>query len=864
MISNGMMKKLSPLIMQIAFMASAASAVDYAVVLKHPHFIAGSATQPAGTPFAVLVGIISDTSGHNFVGRCRIGNSATLAGDNHFHWQDSTAWQAAARNSWGNDGASYYNTRHVAAGDSGETTKVWFVSKCDTLPGPQYLIARMRRLIDTTATGSNRDSPSRQLTVMNMSTAGGWLKGHVYADAGYAEPLCNFAVLAYRSDSIVGSHFSEPNGVNEGYAEADSGFVKFAVPAGRIDSLKVRTLGDDPVNFHVKSTAPWTALAGDTIDIDILPNVPTIVWTSPANNAANVSRTAPIRIGFNKTVKQSSFAYACSTDAGGWSVSWNARSDTATLTHAPFSYNTRYKFTVTAARDSNDNDLVPGPKPNPFRFTTQPDPASLPLVIVVLDVGQGDATIVKSPAGKLLLFDGGPSNSVGTAIGNFIIDSLQSHHVDYTVASHYHDDHIGGLDMAVSRLGGRDSVLVAGYDRGSTYSSGAFTEYRDTVGAKRQTIALNQVIDLGAGAAAKCVAVNGQTQGDGVTPSDENDYGVALLFSYGGFKMVQAGDLGGYNAGGYKDVESLLAPDIDSVTVLHVNHHGSRYSTNPYWLSVLKPKVSVISVGANGYGHVDPLAMDRLMATSTYVYLTEAGSGDTVDTGRGRIVGGNIWIRVWSDSFTVAGTRYSLPTLAVSLSSFAAMNENGQVVLRWRTESEEGCYQWLIERSDARNGAYRSIGSLPGNGTTSDPHAYAFVDNTLDQAGVYWYRLAEIDLLGAAAYHGPVSIVYNPQGIAAFAAGPAYPNPAAERSSIDYQLPLPGRVELAVYNVLGQRVRTLADGDRPAGAHTVAWDGRDGGGSRVAGGVYLYRLEYRDAAGALGRQAAVRRLVLAR
>jgi hypothetical protein len=49
-------------------------------------------------------------------------------------------------------------------------------------------------------------------------------------------------------------------------------------------------------------------------------------------------------------------------------------------------------------------------------------------------------------------------------------------------------------------------------------------------------------------------------------------------------------------------------------------------------------------------------------------------------------------------------------------------------------------------------------------------------------------------------------------------------------------------VHLTVYNLLGQRVRTLIDGERPAGRYTATWDGRDEGGRYVANGVYFYRL----------------------
>ncbi len=69
-----------------------------------------------------------------------------------------------------------------------------------------------------------------------------------------------------------------------------------------------------------------------------------------------------------------------------------------------------------------------------------------------------------------------------------------------------------------------------------------------------------------------------------------------------------------------------------------------------------------------------------------------------------------------------------------------------------------------------------------------------------------------------------------------------YPNPFNPTTSIAYEVPAPGRVTVAVFDVLGRRVRTLAQGPHEAGSYRVAWDGRDERGAPVASGVYLYRM----------------------
>jgi hypothetical protein len=70
-----------------------------------------------------------------------------------------------------------------------------------------------------------------------------------------------------------------------------------------------------------------------------------------------------------------------------------------------------------------------------------------------------------------------------------------------------------------------------------------------------------------------------------------------------------------------------------------------------------------------------------------------------------------------------------------------------------------------------------------------------------------------------------------------------YPNPFNPETTIEFSLPQTARVILTVYNVLGQQVVILADGEYPAGRHQFRWTGTDQQGQSVASGVYLYRLE---------------------
>ena len=76
-----------------------------------------------------------------------------------------------------------------------------------------------------------------------------------------------------------------------------------------------------------------------------------------------------------------------------------------------------------------------------------------------------------------------------------------------------------------------------------------------------------------------------------------------------------------------------------------------------------------------------------------------------------------------------------------------------------------------------------------------------------------------------------------------FALEQNFPNPFNASTTIAFQLGLPSRVELAVYSISGQRVRTLFSGSLPPWAyHRLQWDGRNERGEPVASGAYLYQL----------------------
>jgi hypothetical protein len=73
-----------------------------------------------------------------------------------------------------------------------------------------------------------------------------------------------------------------------------------------------------------------------------------------------------------------------------------------------------------------------------------------------------------------------------------------------------------------------------------------------------------------------------------------------------------------------------------------------------------------------------------------------------------------------------------------------------------------------------------------------------------------------------------------------------YPNPFNSRTIIRFQLPVKGFCSLNIYNIIGQKVKTLIEEDRSAGYHTIFWDGTNDYNEKISSGIYIYRLEAGD------------------
>ncbi|MBK7255621.1 MAG: T9SS type A sorting domain-containing protein [Ignavibacteria bacterium] len=172
--------------------------------------------------------------------------------------------------------------------------------------------------------------------------------------------------------------------------------------------------------------------------------------------------------------------------------------------------------------------------------------------------------------------------------------------------------------------------------------------------------------------------------------------------------------------------------------------------------------------------------------------------------------------------------------LPVELSSFTSAVSGRDVSLNWSTSSEENNARFEIERSSTEN-IWTKVGSVNGNGTTTNPHSYSFTDRGL-ASGNYSFRLKQIDFNGNFQYYNLSNevVIGTPDN---FSLTQNYPNPFNPSTKISYSIPSEGKVSLSIFDMTGKEVKSLVNSVQTAGYYSVSFDG-----SSLASGVYYYRV----------------------
>jgi len=238
------------------------------------------------------------------------------------------------------------------------------------------------------------------------------------------------------------------------------------------------------------------------------------------------------------------------------------------------------------------------------------------------------------------------------------------------------------------------------------------------------------------------------------------------------------------------------------------------------------------------------------LGSSTVLYRYSAGTASDSVAGVGIVDTGYIGISMFTDpryftngdftnvlmaliQFAVSNGGSFPGFVPVELVSFAASVTGTNVNLSWMTATEVNNQGFEIERSSDQNN-WERVGYVEGNGTTTETKYYSYTDTKLE-SGTYYYRLKQIDFNGTYEYSSTVeAVVTVPRE---FALEQNYPNPFNPSTTINFSLAADSKVTLKVYDLLGQEVVTLVNGELTAGEQEVTFNA-----AGLNSGVYFYRI----------------------
>jgi len=190
--------------------------------------------------------------------------------------------------------------------------------------------------------------------------------------------------------------------------------------------------------------------------------------------------------------------------------------------------------------------------------------------------------------------------------------------------------------------------------------------------------------------------------------------------------------------------------------------------------------------------------------------------------------------------------------LPVELVSLNIEYRTGNVELRWKTATEVNNAGWEVQRSvvrgqksesaNGRMSEWVKAGFVEGNGNSSAPKEYSFIDRNLSK-GKYSYRLKQIDRDGKFKYSQEVAVeVGSGNAPKIFALAQNYPNPFNPTTTIGFTLEKSGMTTLKIYDAIGREVATLVKENLEAGVyHQKIFDA-----SRFSSGIYFARLQSGD------------------
>lgn len=262
------------------------------------------------------------------------------------------------------------------------------------------------------------------------------------------------------------------------------------------------------------------------------------------------------------------------------------------------------------------------------------------LEVHLLDVGQGDAIAIRTPAGRWLLVDSGRGWMGGDAGRRKIVPYLRRRggELEAFILSHPHLDHVGGAMSVLHALHPAwywDPGYAVG---GEAYRSSLAMAAAERVRWARVHPGDSLVVDR------VVVSFLAPDSTWAASLPDANSASTVAMVRYGSIRILFTGDAEAPEEAWLLD---RYGPEVLRADVLKVAHHGSRTSTTPAFLAAVRPRLALLSVGlANDYGHPDAGVMARLDESGVQVVRTDVMGDVVVRTDGNRLTvesGGESW-----------------------------------------------------------------------------------------------------------------------------------------------------------------------------------------------------------------------------
>jgi competence protein ComEC len=243
------------------------------------------------------------------------------------------------------------------------------------------------------------------------------------------------------------------------------------------------------------------------------------------------------------------------------------------------------------------------------------------LQVVCLDVGQGDAVLLRFPDGKTALVDGGDRTSEFDYGARVILPYLRHEGIDrldLVVGTHAHGDHLGGL---VSVLEG---IEVGHYLDGGQQADGWISRrIREVVAERRidyiRLVAGDSLAGLGRTGVLVLHPAPEYVAADGASPHGLNNGSVVLRLTHGPVSLLLTGDVEAET-----DPALLGWGERLRARVVKVAHHGSPTSSSPAFLAAVQPELALVSVGeGNRFGHPSVPVLARYLERGAAVLRTD-------------------------------------------------------------------------------------------------------------------------------------------------------------------------------------------------------------------------------------------------